>query len=79
MADNLDPTFVNILGSLNPTSAVQLPTRVVHFSKLLINMTEERLNYTIRPVKSVEEARAMWWPLVQDLGWVSRRILQHYM
>jgi hypothetical protein len=42
-------------------------------------MTEERLNYTIRPVKSVEEARAMWWPLVQDLGWVSRRILQDYM
>jgi hypothetical protein len=33
-------------------------------------MANRKLNYTIRPAKTLEEAKELWWPLMQQLDWV---------
>jgi hypothetical protein len=27
-------------------------------------------NHTVRPAKDFDEAHTLWWPLMQELGWV---------
>jgi hypothetical protein len=33
-------------------------------------MASTKVKYTIRHAKNLEEAKALWWPLMQELGWV---------